>query len=276
MKKLILVLVLFFCLGNVNAKNINQNVDISDEGYEKLSKFMSDYEINMINQNTYDMFMNNDIIAYKSSIIETTYYSNYISFPQKVNEKVMSVDEYVENNNSSNINLFTASSSDVVETNMKYIRLTILGNGTEGLTFSLVNEWLSMPKYKSFDVIALRWTGDFALSSYRGYQLTSENSDDIYYYEGNGNYKFGTKAFGLSQNLVNSATSIDNELYANGTCSSGGIVYGTYQHAQANITLATSKLYNFSSNGMGGVLSFYGNASGIYDNTPGLSLSYTC
>ena len=78
-KKLILILVLFFCLGNVNAKNINQNVDISDEGYEKLSKFMSDYEINMINQNTYDMFMNNDIIAYKSSIIETTYYSNYIS-----------------------------------------------------------------------------------------------------------------------------------------------------------------------------------------------------
>lgn len=47
-------------------------------------------------------------------------------------------------------------------------------------------------------------------------------------------------------------------------------------NAQSDITLATSKLYNFSSSGMCGVLSFYGNASGIYDNTKGLSLSYTC
>lgn len=274
MKKLFLILALFFYIGCANAQGINQNVDISDEGYEKLSKFMSDYEINMINQSTYDMFMNNDVISYESFIIETTYYANYISLPQKVNEKVMSVDEYATNLN--NGNLFRYSSSDVVETNMKYIRLTILGNGKDGLTFSLTNEWLSMPKYKSFDVIALRWTGDFDLSSYKGYQLTNGNSGDIYYYEGNSNYKIGTKAIGLSQNLVDSATTIDNELYASGTCSSGGTVYGTYQHAQSDITLATSKLYNFSSSGMGGVLSFYGNASGIYDNTKGLSLSYTC
>lgn len=274
MKKIFLILVLFFCFGCVNAKGINQNVDISDDGYEKLSNFMSDYEISMINQNTYDMFMNNDVVSYESIIVETTYYANYISLPQKVNEKVMSVDEYA--NNLSNGNLFRYSSSDVVETNMKYIRLTILGNGKDGLTFSLTNEWLSMPKYKSFDVIALRWTGDFSLSSYKGYQLTNGNSGDIYYYEGNSNYKTATKAIGLSQNLVDSATTIDNELYASGTCSSGGTIYGTYQHAQGDITLATSKLYNFSSSGMGGVLSFYGNASGIYDNTKGLSLSYTC
>lgn len=220
--------------------------------------------------------MNNDVIAYKSSIVKTTYYGNSISLPQKVSEKIISIDEYIENNNSGSVNLFTASSVDVVETNMKYIRLIVLGNGTDGLTFNLVNEWLSMPKYKSFDVIAFRWTGDFSLSSYRGYQYTNGNSGNVYYYEGNSNYKIGTKAIGLSQNLVDSATSIDNELYAVGTCTSGGTVYGTYQHAQADITLATSKLYNFSSSGMGGVLNFYGNASGVYDNTSGLSLSYTC
>lgn len=263
-------------LSAVNAQSINPNVDISDEGYAKLSKFMSDNEISMISKDTYDKFMNNEIVAYESSIIETTYYGNSISLPQKVSEKIMSVDEYVENKNSNNVNLFTASNLDTVETNMKYIRLIVLGNGSDGLTFNIVNEWISMPEYKSFDVIAFRWTGDFSLSLYRGYQYTNGNSGNIYYYEGNGNYKLGTNAIGLSQNLVDSATSIDNELYAVGTCSNGGTIYATYQHVRSDISLATSKLYNFSSSGMGGVLSFYGNASGIYDNTPGLSLNYTC
>ena len=54
MKKLFFILLLFLSFGVVNAKNINSNVDISDEGYEKLSKFMSDNEIAMINQNTYE------------------------------------------------------------------------------------------------------------------------------------------------------------------------------------------------------------------------------
>ena len=114
------------------------------------------------------------------------------------------------------------------------------------------------------------------MSHYDGIQFTDGNTTTVNYDMGNGNYKFGTNAIGLSQNLVDSASNIENTLFVSGTCSGSGAVWATYQHAQANITLATSKLYNFSSSGYGGVLSFYGAASGIYDNTTGLSLTFTC
>lgn len=146
-----------------------------------------------------------------------------------------------------------------------------------GINFNFWNEWKSMPSYKSFDVIAMRWTDNFTMTSYDGSQSTDGNTSYVAYDEGNGNYKLGTNAIGLSQNLVDSATSwLSNELNVSGTCSGSGAVWASYQHAQANITLATSKLYNFSSNGYGGVLSFYGAASGIYDNTTGLSLTFAC
>ena len=102
------------------------------------------------------------------------------------------------------------------------------------------------------------------------------NSGDIIYNSGNGNFKIGTNGVGLSQNLVDSATEIENEMVVMGNCSSGGTVYASYQHAQANITLATSKKYNFSTSGMGGVFGFYDGVGSYYDDTPGIELNYTC
>lgn len=97
-----------------------------------------------------------------------------------------------------------------------------------------------------------------------------------YYDENSGNFKKFTSGVGLSQNLVDSASEIENELITFGTCTNGGTVYVSYQHAQADIDLTISKYYTLNYNGMGYVFNFYGDAVGIYDNTPGMILPYTC
>lgn len=97
-----------------------------------------------------------------------------------------------------------------------------------------------------------------------------------HYDENSINFKKFSSGIGLSQNLVDSASTIENELITFGTCTSGGTIYASYQHVQKDIDLDTSQSYILDYSGMGHVFSFYGNAVGIYDDTPGMRLSYTC
>ncbi|MBE6145534.1 MAG: hypothetical protein E7171_02820 [Firmicutes bacterium] len=277
MKKILFIICLMLLfIGGVSAEELNPNVDISEEGYERLSAFMSDLEISMIDQKTYDLFLNNEVIGYQSYIVKETYVGSATQLPRKVSEVYMTVDEYA-NTPSTVADCYISSdlTTSYCETPMKQLRLVVM-KSSGNVIFSLINEWKTMPKNKSFDVMAMRWTSNYTMTSYDGSQTTNGNTSYVAYNVGNGNYKFGTNAIGLSQNLVDSATMIYNDMIVVGTCSGTGQVWATYQHAQANITLATSKLYNFSSSGYGGVLSFYGNASGIYDNTTGMHLAYTC
>ncbi len=278
MKKILFSLcLLFLFISGVSADSLNPNFEISEEGYEILSEFMSDTEISMISEDTYEKFLNEETVGYYSYIVEETYVSSPVQLPRKVNEVYMTVDEYVNRPATAATCIYGSDGLwETCETTKKWMRLHI-ATVDSYKHFNFVNEWLSMPKYKSFDVIGLRWTDNFTMIEYDGNQFTDGNTSYVDYAMGNGNYKLGTNAIGLSQNLVDSATNvISNEITVTGTCNGSGAVWATYQHAQANITLATSKKYNFSASGMGGVLAFYGNASGIYDNTTGLSLTYTC
>lgn len=49
---------MFLFVGRVNAVELNPDVNISEEGYEKLSDFMSETEMGLITQEVYDTFMN--------------------------------------------------------------------------------------------------------------------------------------------------------------------------------------------------------------------------
>lgn len=173
--------------------------------------------------------------------------------------------------------IFFYATNDEYEYHTAMKQLNLLVKEDAGnVSFEFYNYWKSMPKYKSFDVMGMRWTGNFSYYSLYGEQYTNGNSGVIEYYSGNGNYKIGTNAIGLSQNLVDSATQIQSRILLVGTCTTGGTVYASYQHAQANITLATSKKYNFSSSSMGGVFGFYDVVGSYYDDTPGLKLNYSC
>lgn len=79
-----------------------------------------------------------------------------------------------------------------------------------------------------------------------------------------------TNGFGYSGLYPNASNVVYTTTFY--TTTSGSVV-GSYQHAMSNISLANSKLYTISQYGMGGVFSFYGAASGIYDATNGLTLS---
>jgi hypothetical protein len=47
-------------------------------------------------------------------------------------------------------------------------------------------------------------------------------------------------------------------------------VYGAYEHATSEVTLAQSKKYSIASGGMGNVFDFKNSVWNKYDNTPGL------
>ena len=247
-------------------------IKIDSNSYEKLLKFMNEKQIKYLNQEVFDLIMTDKVQAYDAALIETTYVVDSLGNVKiEINREVEDVDsKFLQNTNSTN-----AGGFEDLETEYKYVRLLVTAGGGSA-QIRVLNEWLKMPKYKSFDVIATRWTGNFNVTEYTGTQETNGNSGNIFYKQGNGNFKTATNGIGLSQNLVDSATTIDSVLYVEGNCSGSGYIYGTYQHAQKNITLATSKLYYFRASGMGGVLDFYGAAVGVYDDTPGLSISYTC
>lgn len=273
-KKILFIIILFMVLmfGNsVKALSVSKYTDLE---YKLLNEYMSDIEIQYSSEVVIDSILKGNVEEYDSFIISSTYYHGNGLYPKLVRTEIITEFSQLNLDVESEFSLLSGN-SDEHTTNYKYIQL-MTNSGSSPKRFYIYNKWLKMPVNKSFDVIALRWNGGFTLTDYYGNQYTNGNSGDIAYPMGNSNYKIAANAIGLSQNLVDSATSIENELTVWGTCTSGGTVYGTYQHAQADITLATSKLYNFSSSGMGGVLSFYGNASGVYDNTSGLSLSYTC
>lgn len=276
-KTMFSIYLLFIFIGVVSADDLNPNVVISEEGYEILSEYMSDTEMAMINQDIYDMFMEGNVVSYQSMIVETTYYESPTQLPQVVSERHMTVDEYANTPSTLATECFYTVDYNTYdcETDMKYLVLATHNN--DGVVrFEMYNVWKSMPKYKSFDVIGMRWTGNFTYDSYYGEQNNDGNSGRIQYLVGNGNYKFGTNAIGLSQNLVDSATVIDNRLSVVGSCTTAGNVYASYQHAKTNVTLATSKKYNFSASGMGGVFGFYDGVGNYYDDSPALHLNYSC
>lgn len=161
-----------------------------------------------------------------------------------------------------------------IQTAMKRLSLTI--NGTrENCNISLNVHYFNMPQYRSYDVIALRWEG-FQMNSFNGKQLgkINGNNSTVTYNSSSSNSKIATNGVGISMNLYDEATFLELSLNVTGVITGNTMnVYGTYQHAQGNLTLSESKSYLFSSNGLGNVL-FYSdsNIRNMYDNMDGVKI----
>ena len=56
-------------------------------------------------------------------------------------------------------------------------------------------------------------------------------------------------------------------------CRAGVTVYGAYEHTLSGISQANSKLFTIGPGGNGSVFNFYGKASSVYSNSPGVSIS---
>lgn len=240
MKKVIFSFILFFsifCI--VNAETENSNTIIQEEVYYKIDTF-------------YDS-LGNVLLENEIEITEDEYENL---------ETILSTAEkcYIGN--------------ACVQTNMKRLSLTISGN-KENCKIELKLHYFNMPQYRSYDVIALRWNG-FEINNFNGLQKGKINgiNEKVNYYENSNNVKKSSNGVGISMNLYDDATELDLSLSANGKITGSSIdIFGTYQHAQGNLSLSDSKSYSFSQNGLGEVL-YYSNSNirNMYDKMDGVKV----
>lgn len=162
---------------------------------------------------------------------------------------------------------------------MKSIELRMVSVSASAKKVTMTCTWLSLPKCRSFDVIAFRGGNDTIIlkggeeSNVIGYQYYDSNK--ITYTSSHKNIKEKEVGVGLSVNLVDNVSQHLSVQFSAifGTGATNLLVYGTYQHAIENVTLTQSKSYSFQYGGLGKVLDFYWGIEEKYDKTPGLIVS---
>ncbi len=162
-------------------------------------------------------------------------------------------------------------SPDFWETTYKKIKVSAIPYG-DGIDYnvSVDLQWKYIPAVTSFDVIAVRFDNlAYNPSVARGnqyYTLKSTGASNLIGYSANGtNIVKKNNGFGISMNIVDDPLtdlrcfiSVDAAI-----ASSTGTIYGAYEHAVRNVTLAQSQNYNISYAGMGRVINF---AESVWDN----------
>lgn len=289
MKKILIITSIFLSsiilVPRVNASETfytnNLNVNMTEEQYNMLSTKVSEDIIANLSQEEFDSAIS-DLDNIEEEVIEmyvqTTYYTDPAGNEHYYEEEITE-DEY-ENFNPIQPMSDCSTGAACWETNAKKVYLAI-GSFPEEKSYMyiLTNTWKSIPKVKSFDVIALRWNingGNFTVTNYYGFQ--EYDSSSIRYAKGGDNSKATSDGVGISMNIVDStSSSLLNQLVVHGYYTSYtdvvvAILYGTYQHATSNLTLSQSKSYSFSNSGLGNVL-YYSNSTirNAYDGMQGIN-----
>ena len=130
---------------------------------------------------------------------------------------------------------------------------------------SLVATWYDDPYVTSWDVIGAYFSNVSLISHSHTYVSTTNTTT---YFD---NLKTATNGIGNSVYLPEAGEDIIINMAF--TVTRGGTVFGSYQHAMSNTTLANSKLYTFSIGGYGRVFDFYDTAVGVYDEMNGVDIS---
>ena len=170
------------------------------------------------------------------------------------------------------------------QTTMKRLYMQVVSSSASTKIVTITNTWLSLPKVRSFDVIALRpeansMTINVNSNTISGYQNWDGNV--INYNGSSSNTKksssfTGNGGIGISMNIVdNVSSSLETSMTVYFLCGNSTFsIAGTYQHATSDVTLAQSQNYSFSSSGNGNVLSFASSVASKYDDMQGVKLTY--
>lgn len=154
------------------------------------------------------------------------------------------------------------SRSQSHSTNSKNIKISAACSST--CLVSIVATWYTNPTIRSYDVIGAYFSGVSLISHQSTVVHASTGSNSF------SNIKTAYNGIGNSVLLPSGTNLVINQIL---TTTTGGTIYGSYQHATQNTTLAVSKLYSFSLGGYGNVFSFYGNAYGVYDGMAGVDIN---
>lgn len=243
---------------------------LTDEEYARLRLVFSERRISIMSDEDADRYLSYDLENSKTI-------SKYYEVTKTTNGT--SSKEVTEQFAKSAVNSMKSSRASVHTTSYKNIQITATHTlTTNGYSISLMNKWLITPIVKSYDVIAMR-TDDATVKegTQEGMQIyTKSNGTSAYisYSNGGNNMVKATNGFGISMNLVDDGSDFECDIEAIVTATTEwATMYGSYQHAAANVTLAQSKSYTISHNGYGEVINFATGIEGTYDGMQGVSIA---
>lgn len=167
------------------------------------------------------------------------------------------------------------------ETNYKKMYLSIKGS-TSLKTVTLRTVWKKLTKSRYYDVMGFRVkNASFTFNTKDSDCLTAWQKADgriVKNYNMNSSgVKTCRQGIGLSAKLDQNATN-SLEFSITVKFASGADpyeVYGTYQHAQKEVSESQSKKYDINSSGYGGVFKFDSSVANKYDKTEGLHVKWS-
>ena len=219
----------------------NNGIDLTREEYDFLSQFYGRPYVDIMTQDQYDEFIEEDLlhsdVSYKTRTIQKSALINPGNRPR----------------------------SSYNKEGPKYVQIGAACLPTKCI-MSLVANWEDGDPYTtSWDVIGA-WFDDVAYISHSHTYV----STDYYTYYFN-NLKLEADGIGNSVDLPDDDSNyIINMAFS---VTRGGTVYGSYQHAMENTTLANSQLYTIDFSGYGNVFDFYGTAFDVYDGMNGVDIN---
>lgn len=290
---------------------------LSQKQYDKLSQIYNDDVLYLQSNETIDYWLQDDVEILPGDTLYIQIDELYDAKGKYLGEVEQEITEHeaeilekkIEKNNSQPITRkeFTAlapltakvnsvNSNDTllayVKTNMKLLKiLTSNQSSVTSKRIVLTLEWTSLPKTRSFDVIAIRPGVECSFYSnnidknlscqqvYDGKTITYNPKGDHcvkkYGSSFSGGYKMNghTHGCGFSMNLVDSATkgiTCKMEMFVD-TAKNNFVAYGSYQHATKNVSLAESKKYSISYEGLGRVILFDDKVKAKYDAMQGVA-----
>ncbi len=218
----VFALFLIVSLMKVEAKNLyyinNNNVSLSKEEYLFISDLFYDGYQNIMEEKDY----NN--IFYDSNILNSKISHNIIF------------------DNSSTVTLQGTFQSTASK------KITISKACATYCLISIVAEWIKSPIVRSYDLMGAYLENVKLVTSPITTVMNSTGHNDSYEMEEDKN------GFGVSIKLLTSGD--DMKIVQHFNVAGSGHIYGTYQHAIKNITLANSKKYTISKSGYGKVFLF--------------------
>lgn len=266
-------------------RNCN-GVEFTKEEYERISAcFNEDALYVMDKEMAENLKMEKEIVEVSSQTIYVELIETTDSSGKIVNTSQRILSEKVGENYANNYvrTVYSLDADKVHTTSMKKITLSMYIGGSASWKYAnITNEWLSLPKIRSYDIIALRpgkasvvftYKGLSGCQVYDGKRIEySSTSDNLVYKSG---VKDGTGGLAYVMNLKDDVVStLKNTMSVQFVTGADPFtVYGTYQHAIKNISKLNAKKFTFSPSGMGGVLNFKSSIGDYYDNTKGLSVT---
>lgn len=278
-RNLFLVLLGFVLLiSNVSAQvyytNLN-GVEMNEIQYAKMTQMFSERRVSSLTQEEFDKYKEAEILQSEVYYEKNTYKDGVI-----VNTETITEEEY--NNAPEDENICTPYSDTYQEIETEYKRFATQFINYNGLEVMAIVSWKKPPKYRSFDVFAMR----FQYFNYSGFNATQDyyvgnNYDRIYYDTAAPGYKPQSTGFGVSMNLKDGTNitgyelTMEAKVTVNTTSSALAHAFVTYQHAQTNLTREQSMSYSMDVTGLGNVL-YYANTTirNSYDDMTGLHLVY--